>query len=381
MTKDILLSQWMEVRSSALRSNLALFRSIIGDSTQLAAVVKANAYGHGLAAVVPVAAPHVDWFAVHTASEARAIRDLGFGHRILVMGYVSAADTYLLDADTHIFVSNSEVARNLGELKRNSGVSVPVHVKVDTGTNRQGINPDELLGLCGEVVDQGLDVVGLATHFANIEDTLEHEFARSQMERFRECIVRVRENGINPPWIHAACSAAALLFREADFTLVRVGISMYGHWPSRETQLSWRMGHPKGSLQLEPMLSWKTVVGQIQKLEAGETVGYGRTWTALRETRLAVLPVGYSDGYPRALGGRGRVLVHGRPAPVVGRVCMNISLVDVTDVPEVEVGDEVILLGRDGELEISAEELAGLAGTINYEFLSRLPPHVIRKVV
>ena len=156
---------------------------------------------------------------------------------------------------------------------------------------------------------------------------------------------------------------------------------MYGHWPSRETRLSWVLGHPQGALNLEPVLSWKTVVGQIQEVRRGETVGYGRTWTALRYSRVAVLPMGYSDGYPRCLGNRARVLVRGRPVPVVGRVCMNITLADVTDDSDVGVGDEVVLIGKQGEVEITVEELAENAGTINYEFLARLAPQVQRRVV
>lgn len=374
-------TQWIEVRTAALRDNLSLFRSLIGEATRFAAVVKANAYGHGLSLVAPLVAPHVDWFAVHRAEEARAIRELGLAHPVLVMGPITAADCRHLDRDTHVLVSCSEVVDCLADHLDTTGVAVPVHIKVDTGTSRQGVSLGGIPGLCEAATSRGLKVVGVATHFANIEDTLEHDFARRQLATFKEAVATVRGLGIDPPWIHAGCSAAALLFRDADFTLTRVGISMYGHWPSRETRLSWQTVHPRGGLQLEPILSWKTIVGQLQEVDAGETVGYGRTWTALRATRLAVLPIGYSDGYPRALGNCARVLVGGRLAPVVGRVCMNIILVDVTDIPQTRVGDEVVLLGRDGDSEVSAEELASLSGTINYELLSRLGCHIPRRVV
>jgi alanine racemase len=374
-------AQWIEIRAAALRSNLSLFRGLIGEDTQLAAVVKANAYGHGLELVAPVAAPYVDWFAVHRADEARAIRDLGLEHPVLVMGFVTAADCRFLDERTHVLVSCPEVVECLAGHRRAGGVSVPIHLKVDTGTNRQGVSPVELPALCEAARQHELRVVGVATHFANIEDTLEHDFARRQLDVFRDALGVVHGLGIEPRWVHAGCSAAALLFRDADFTLTRVGISMYGHWPSRETRLSWTMSRGRGRLQLEPVLSWKTVVGQIQEVAAGETVGYGRTWTALRPTRLAVLPIGYSDGYPRRLGSRSRVIVGGRLVPVVGRVCMNITLVDITDLPETRVGDEVVIVGRDDEVEVSAEEVAALAGTINYELLARLAPHIPRHLV
>jgi alanine racemase len=261
-------------------------------------------------------------------------------------------------------------------------VSLPVHLKVDTGTHRQGVSVGELPTVCRVAAREGLEVVGVATHFANIEDTLDHGFAGTQRDLFERALAVVRhELGAVPPWVHASCSAAALLFRECDYSLVRVGISAYGHWPSRETQLSWVLQHGRDGVRLKPVLTWKSLVGQLQHVAQGETVGYGRTWTALRPTRLAVLPLGYADGYPRSLGNRARVLVRGVPAPVVGRVCMNIVMVDVSDIPEVGVGEEVVLIGQQGEATITAEELAGLSGTINYELLARLSPSIPRVVV
>lgn len=378
---DLRDSQWIEIRSAALRSNLSLFRGLVRQETQLAAVVKANAYGHGLAEVVEAVSDHADWFAVHTVDEASKIRGLCSDHPILVMGLVTSADECKLDHLTHVMVSSAEVLGRLGALKKKRGLSVPVHLKVDTGTHRQGVSIEAIPRLCGLANDLGLEIVGVATHFANIEDTLEHQFARTQLDRFLEVQAVLKTEGVEPRWTHAACSAAALLFRDADFTMARVGISMYGHWPSRETRLSWVLSHPQGALNLEPVLSWKTVVGQIQTVRQGETVGYGRTWTALRDSRLAVLPMGYSDGYPRCLGNRARVLVRGCPVPVVGRVCMNITLVDVSDVPDVCVGEEVVLIGKQGEAEITVEELAEHAGTISYEFLARLAPHVNRRLI
>ena len=373
--------QWIEIRTTAIRNNLALFRRLVGNETRIAAVVKAHAYGHGLAQVVEAAGDGVDWFAVHSPSEASAVRALGVELPILIMGFVTPGEERLLDGQTHVMVSCLEVLEFLGDLRRRNGLAVPIHLKVETGTNRQGFSIRNLPTAVEAALGHGLEIAGLATHFANIEDTLEHDFAHFQLERFREAVRMVRELGIEPPWIHAACSAATLLFRETDFTMVRLGISMYGHWPSRETKLSWIMEHPDGYLDLEPVLSWKTVVGQVQEVGRGETVGYGRTWRALRDSRIAVLPIGYADGYPRNLGNRSRVLIGGRAVPVVGRVCMNITLVDVTDIPEVGVGDEVVLIGSQGDATITVEELAELAGTINYELLSRLSPSIPRYTV
>jgi len=356
---------------------------VVGSGTAIAAVVKANAYGHGLDEVVRAVGGTVDWMAVHTAAEARAVRSAGFAGPVLVMGFVPEWELFDLDLDVHVLVSTVEVLDALAAYRDREGVALPVHLKIETGTHRQGVKPERVPDLVRAAAARRLDVVGIATHFANIEDTLNHEFALSQLERFREAVgVLRRELGEEPPFVHAACSAAALLFREADFTLVRTGISLYGHWPSRETRLSWLLEHGRSEeVALRPALTWKALVGQIQDVPAGGTVGYGRTWTALRPTRLAVLPVGYADGYPRAMGNRARVVANGAAVPVVGRVCMNITMADVTDVEGLGVGDEVVLLGRQGDAEVTAETLAELAGTINYELLARLSPETPRVLV
>jgi alanine racemase len=191
-------------------------------------------------------------------------------------------------------------------------------------------------------------------------------------------VAAVRERVGPVRWVHAACSAAALLFREADFDMVRVGISLYGHWPSKETHLSWLLEHGRDGVKLEPALAWRARVGQVKEVEAGAPIGYGLTYRPTRTSRIAVLPVGYAEGYPRALSSRGRVLIAGRAAPVVGRVCMNIFMVDVSDIPGVRDGDVATLIGADGDERITAEELAENAGTINYEILARLSPSLPR---
>ncbi len=374
--------QWIEIDASAMRHNLELFRGLISRDASLLAVVKANAYGHGLAEVAPCAAATADWLGVHGAGEARRLRELGVRCPVLVMGFVPPADLHDLDSDTHLVVSSIEALEWIASYRQQSQVSLPVHLKVDIGTNRQGVGPQEIPEFVSAARRLGIEVVGLTGHYANIEDTIEHEFARHQRHRFEDAACLMREElGAEPPYIHASCSAAALLFRETDFSLVRVGISMYGHWPSRETRLSWTLEHRGSGFDLRPVLTWKTIVGQLQPVERGESVGYGRTWTAARTTQLAVLPVGYSDGYSRSLGNRSRVVIRGRYAPVVGRVCMNIMMADVTDVEGVSIGDEVILVGgRDGET-VAAEELAALSDTINYELLARISPMVARFVV
>jgi alanine racemase len=373
----------IEVSRSALAHNIALFRRLLNPGTALLAVVKANAYGHGLEQVAGVCVSSgVEMLGVHTADEVSALRHQGVSLPIMVMGYLAPKQVAeVVDPGVHVLLSSYQVLEALAAHAQRLGTSPPVHVKVDTGTHRQGVNPGEVAALAAAARDAGLTVAGVATHFANIEDTTDHSYAFLQLERFREAVRAVEERVGRVRWVHAACSAAALLFREADFSMVRVGISLYGHWPSKETYLSWLLEHGRDGVKLEPALVWRVLVGQVKGVEAGAPIGYGLTYRPTRASRIAVLPVGYAEGYPRALSNRARVLVHGRAAPVVGRVCMNVIMVDVTDVADVRDGDVATLIGTDGTERVTAEELAENAGTINYEILARLSPSLPRCLV
>jgi alanine racemase len=377
-------ASWVEVSRDALTHNIRLFRGLLTPGTALLAVVKANAYGHGLLQVARVCSERgVEMLGVHAAGEVVQLREGGIETPILVMGYLTPAQVteVVVDERIHVLLSSKQVLEALAAHAIRLGRSLPVHVKVDTGTHRQGVSPEDVVSFASAAKAAGLDVVGLATHFANIEDTTDHGYARLQLDRFRAAAGAVRAAVGDVKLLHAACSAAALLFREADFSMVRVGISLYGHWPSKETYLSWLLEHGRDSVKLEPALAWRAVVGQVKRVDAGQPIGYGLTSRPTRDSRIAVIPVGYAEGYPRALSNRGRIVVRGRPAPVVGRVCMNIFMVDVTDVPGVEDGDVATLIGADGAERVTVEELAEAAGTINYELLARISPTLPRVLV
>lgn len=370
------MTSWVEVSRPALTHNLGLFESLVHPSAGILAVVKANAYGHGLELVARHCAAHgVAMLGVHSAAEISTLRRLNLGVPVLAMGYLAPREVAeVVDEHVHVLLSARQVLESLAAHARRLGCPLPVHIKVDTGTNRQGVSPDVAGELARAAAARGLAVVGVATHFANIEDTTDHSYALQQLERFRQAVAAVRAAVGEVPWVHAACSAAALLFRAADFNLVRLGISLYGHWPSKETYLSWLLAHGRDGVRLQPALAWRAVVGQVKTVPAGAPVGYGLTFRPTRLSHIAVLPVGYAEGLPRALSNRARVLLHGRTAPVAGRVCMNMTMVDVTDIPAVREGDVATLIGEDGEERITAEELAEHAGTINYEILARISP-------
>ncbi|MEW6336146.1 MAG: alanine racemase [Acidobacteriota bacterium] len=376
-------TSWVEVSGAALRANLRLLRAPLRPETSVLAVIKANAYGHGAVEVARMCvAEGVEMLGVHSAPEVVALRRAGVSAPVLVMGYVTPAQIEeSVGPDVHVLVSTREVLEALAAHGRRLGVSLQVHIKVDTGTNRQGVPGAEAGALAAAARDAGLAVTGVATHFANIEDTTDHSFAFAQLDRLREAVASVRREVGPVRLVHAACSAAALLFREADFDMVRLGIALYGHWPSRETYLSWMLANGRERPALQPALAWRVRVGQVKTVVAGAPVGYGLTFRPTRETTMAVLPVGYAEGYPRTLSNRGRVLIKGKTARVIGRVCMNIVMVDVTDIPAVAVGDVATLIGADGDERVTAEELAEIAGTINYEILAGVSPLLPRVVV
>jgi alanine racemase len=248
---------------------------------------------------------------------------------------------------------------------------------LETGNNRQGLRLEDALRLAFFCKKSGVQVEGLATHFANIEDTTDHSFARKQLRLFREGWAAFHKAGFDIPVCHLANSAATLLWPDAQFDMVRTGISAYGMWPSSETFVS-AIRERRERIALTPALTWKTRVAQVKTVPPNEFIGYGCTYRTTHEMRLAILPVGYFDGYDRKLSNTGYALIRGVRAPIRGRVCMNMTMVDVTDIPGVAVEEEVVLLGHQGQEEISAEQLGEWCGTINYEIVTRIAEHVPR---
>ena len=347
---------------------------------RLAPVVKSNAYGHGLRICSQILREAgADFLTVNSLEEAAELREFDQG-RILVAGYVELAQlkrAAQLKLDLTIY--NLATLQQLAKLK----IPVRLHLKVETGTNRQGILPADLPKFLALM--QGspqLKLVGLSTHFADLEDSHQHNFAFQQLaefEKFFDQIQRFKDKAkeFNAAKIlrHAANSAASLVLPPSHFELVRPGIAIYGLYPAD----FFRSEIPK--VRLKPVLTFKTRVAQIKVVPAGQTVGYGRTYYAKSKTRIAILPVGYFDGLDRKLSNCGAVLIADSRAPILGRVCMNITMVDITKIPQVRLEDEVILLGCAGGMEISAEEIAEKTGTINYEVVARLRENLMRKVV
>ena len=374
---------WVEISRQAASANIRCFKEHIGSGVRLAAVIKANAYGHGLLEAARVFLDAgADWIAVNTVEEAADLRHAGIRAPILCLAYVPISVLEeAVDLDLRLTVYNRETIEHLGDIADRTKRAVKVHLKVETGTNRQGVCGDELLELAQAAVrHSNLRLEGLSTHYANIEDVTEHRFAECQLAKFFEACQLLERHGIQVPVKHTACTAAAILFPKTLFNLARVGIGLYGLWPSKETKIS-ALQAGIALNELAPVLTWKTRVAQIKTVPSGSTIGYGCTDLTTQETRLAVLPVGYYEGYDRRLSSIGFALIRGRRAPVRGRVCMNMTMVDVTNIPDAALEDEAVLLGRQGEDSISAETIAGKIGSINYEVVSRINPLVPRVIV
>jgi alanine racemase len=372
---------WVELDREVPDHNLRELRKGLRKGTILCAVVKANAYGHGVKEMIPLL-PSADWFAVNSLEEGVELREMAEKRPVLVLGHVPLdALQEAVARNLDLTVYNRETLEALAQLDLDSIGPARLHLKVETGTGRQGILPSEVKGFVGQLKSvAGAKLVGVSTHFANIEDTLNHDYAQAQLDRFGDVLSILDRLDIKADFIHAAATAAGILFSKTHFNLVRAGIGIYGLWPSRETYLSTLLGH-RPVPDLRSVLTWKTRIVQIKNLPEGSYIGYGCTYRATRPIRVAVLPVGYAEGYDRKLGNAAYVLIRGKRAPVIGRVCMNLTMVDISDIPHAGLEEEVVLLGQDGEERVSAESMAEWAGTINYEIVTRISPLFPRRVV
>jgi len=363
---------WAEVDLDAIAHNVRELKKHVGDRVQLMAVIKDDAYGHG---TVPVARTVLQagasMLAVARVPEGAQLRHGGVGAPVLLLGYspVSAVASIVKHRLTPT-VSTLELARALSAEVEKTGVDLlPVHVKVDTGMGRFGILPHEVLGFLRTLQAlPGLRLEGLYTHLSTA-DTTDRDYVLSQLAAFQAVLSEVREAGFKIPLTHAANSGATIYVQESHLDMVRPGLSLYGLQPSTELA---------PLLPLRPALSLHSRVGRVRTLAAGSSISYGRTFKTTRSTRVALVLLGYGDGYHRLLSNRGEVLIRGRRCPILGRVCMNQFVVDVTAVADVCLDDEVVLWGRQGESDISAEEVAAWAQTIVNEVLSSLQPRIPR---
>lgn len=364
---------WAEINLDALAHNVREIRRITHPKAQIMAVVKANGYGHGVVPVSRIALSNgANWLGVALLQEAVLLREKGINAPVVILGYTpdeDMEDVVAHDIGQTIFTWGGALA--MAAAAKRLGKTARAHIKVDTGMGRLGFPPTE------ETVETifriahlpGVEVEGIYTHFA-AADEADKSFTEEQFSRFIWVIKQLAARGVYIRWKHCANSAALLDLQYTHLDLVRPGILLYGLFPSAEVR--------RDAVRLVPVMSLKARVAFVKEVPAGTSISYGRTYVAREPKRIATIPLGYADGYSRLLSNKGEVLVKGKRAPVVGRVCMDQLMVDVTHIPDVAQGDEVVLLGRQGEEEITAEEIAERMGTISYEVVCMISERVPR---
>jgi len=355
----------------ALCWNFRQIREKVGRQVKILSMVKANAYGHGAPAVAKtLAAEGSDAFGVATLEEGIELRQADIREPIIVLAgvYPEQIDQFLENSLTPV-VHERQTLRSVEAAIRNRGAKLNIHFEVDTGMGRTGFLAAEVDLWLSELTKlKALTLEGVFSHFSDAESANE-EYTENQLRNFLSVIKRLRGTGITPRFVHMAKSAAVVTVPASHFAMVRPGLALYGLYPSPDMAKR---------IALKPVLSWRTGILQLKRVPKGSSLGYGRTFVTGRESLIATLPVGYADGYPRVLSNRALVLVRGDRAPVVGRVSMDLTMIDATDIRGVQQGDEVVLLGRQGDGEISADEMAGWSNTISYEILTSIGPRVPR---
>jgi len=373
---------YIEINKLNLENNIFEIKKNLNENVCFAPVIKSNAYGHGFLEILKILVNNnIKTICVAFIEEALRVRKIYPDIRIICLGYIALCDIKeAVDKRIEFIVFNSETIKKASKCAEKLNKKALLHLKLETGTNRQGIlskDLDDIILLLKKLPN--ILIAGISTHYANIEDTTDHYYAKDQLKKFVEMSGIIKRSLNIDPKLHTACSAAAILFPETYFNLVRVGISLYGFWPSKETYLSSKLLNK--NIILKPVLSWKTIVSQIKTIPAGSYVGYGCTYKTTTKTKLAYLPIGYFDGYDRLLSNRGWVLINGKRAPVRGRVCMNVVIVDVTNIDDVSLEDEVVLIGEQRNEIITADTIAELCNTINYEIVTRINPLIKRKII
>lgn len=379
MTAPQNLLQWIELSKENLLYNVKLIRSMCSKEIEIAALLKANAYGHGILEMARLyKTSGINIFMVHSFQEAMILYKNGYNKRIVVIGPLNENQLFLsLKHGFEITVYTIETLNLIHKIQKKVNKTAKLHIKIETGTYRQGLSINDISDFVKTLkYIKKYDLKGISSHFANIEDTSQASFYKKQLRIFKKAITLFQNYKLSPKAKHIACSAAVLLYPETHFQIIRPGIALYGYYSSLE--LAYALNH---SNPLKPVLSWKTRICQIKNVKKGEGIGYGLTYKTTHKIRLGVLPIGYYDGYDRKLSNIGICLVNGKRAFVRGRVCMNMIMIDLTDIPESKVGDIVTLIGCDQNEKITADDLAIQTNTISYEILARLNPNIPKFIV
>ncbi len=382
----MLFTSYIELNKNALNNNIRFMKEKAGPGVKYSMVIKANAYGHGIEDLLPMIEEcGVDHFSVFSVEEARrALEVKREACHIMIMGFVD--DDYIawaIENDISFFVFTPERLEKVAEISKTTSKAAKVHVELETGMHRTGFCSDQLPMVEKMLKNNRENIVieGLCSHLAGAESLSNFPRIRQQIKTFHKLCSHFTNSGLKPKYRHLACSAGVLNFPDSVMDLVRVGISNYGFWPDNETKMLHleNDGLPKDPLKR--VLSWKTKVMSINRVKENEYVSYGTSYLTNRDSKIATVPVGYGYGFSRNLSNMGHVLINEKRVSVVGTVNMNMMVVDVTDLPDVKVNDEVVLIGEQGNREISVNSFSDMNNSMNYELLTRLPSKIPRYVI
>lgn len=377
----------IELSKSALRTNLQYIRSRLPEGTILSAVCKGNAYGHGIEPVVQMAeAEGIRHFSVFSSAEARRVQaGIRRNSTIMIMGYIHNDElSWAIENNIQFYVFEFDRLEAAIAAAKKKGKKALIHLEVETGMNRTGFEEEQLPELFEMLHNNSeyLQIEGLATHYAGAESIANYLRIQQQIKKYQELHALFCRQNLSPRLRHTACSAAAINYPETTFDMVRIGIMLYGFWPNEETFIyQLRQQDDKGKDPLKRIISWKSEIMSIKQVKMGEFIGYGASYQAPRDMRIAIVPVGYGYGFARSLSNLGRVLIKGKRLPVIGVVNMNLAMVNINELPQVKKGEEVVLVGKQGRQEVSVASFSEMSSQLNYELLTRLPLDIPRKVV
>ena len=379
----------IEISKSALQNNLDFLRGIIGPEVVFSSVVKGNAYGHGIENFVPLAEScGVKHFSVFSAVEAFDVKQASSDDsEVMIMGMIANdALEWAIQNEVQFFVFELDRLEHAIQVAKDLGIKARIHLELETGMNRTGFSIQELRQAVPTLIEneQHIELEGLCTHYAGAESIANHVRVKRQIRNFKKLRKLVLDSGLKPKKMHTACSAAAMRYPETRMDMVRIGILQYGFWPSRETFIHYMTKQDDGNIGpfINRLITWRSTVMSTKEVAMGEFIGYGTSFLAQHDMEIALIPIGYSHGFSRALSNSGRVLIQGQRVSVIGIVNMNAMAVDISGLNNtIQKGDEVILIGEQGNLEVSVSSFSDLSNQLNYELLTRLPHDIPRVVV
>lgn len=378
-------TSYITLSKSALEYNLSFIRKRVGPNIRISSVVKGNAYGHGIEEFVPLVCENgIDHYAVFSANEALRVRKAcNCDHDIMIMGEVSGeALEWAINEGIEFFVFDAARLGEAAAIANKLNKPAKIHIELETGMNRTGFEYKQLEHVIRYLQDHrsAFDFKGICTHYAGAESIANYLRIQRQIRRFKKGVQAFTSNELHPASLHTSCSAGMMMFPKYRYDMVRIGIMQYGFWPSPETFVEYAKNKKDKTDPLKRLISWKSKVMTVKEVQTGEFIGYGQSFLAHENMRTAVVPIGYAHGFSRDLSNQGRVLINGQRVGVIGMVNMNALICDVSELPNVQVGDEVVLIGHQGDMEISVASFGELSNQLNYELLTRLPSRIPRKI-